>query len=171
MRRPTLLMAAALTVLSVLIAVPRTASASRTSLGALLREAGATQTCDGMACAGFIPAGGVTIQSADGCNGRVCIHLRGSGLTVDTWWTTAALYYSDGRMCNPTAYFKAKGPNATSYYIVDVVTVPLCKHTDGWWYAYFENGGLSRWQDGTRLGNTWTPNPPLSGFPTELVHA
>jgi hypothetical protein len=39
------------------------------------------------------------------------------------------------------------------------------------WTGYFEGGGSSMWQDGTRLGNTFHPDPPLSGFPTELVHA
>jgi len=164
------MLGALMVILNTLIAVPSTAGAGTMGLDAWLRQEGATQTCDGRACAGFIPAADGTIDSADGCNGRVCIHVRGSGLTVDTWWTTATLYYADGRMCNPTAYFKAKGPNATSYYTVDYLTVRECHHEDGMWYAYFENGGSSTWQDGTRLGNTWTPKR-LSGFPTELVHA
>jgi hypothetical protein len=152
-------------------ATGRMTSADRAGLRVAVQQVAATETCDGIACVGFIPAGGVGIESADGCNGRVCIHVRGSGLKVDKWWTTAQLFYSDGRMCNPTAYFKAKGPNQAYYHIVDTATVYQCRHEDGLWYAYFEAGGSSMWQDGTRLGNAWDPNPPLSGFPTELVHA
>jgi hypothetical protein len=127
-------------------------------------------TCKHGVCAGFVETSDVTILSADGCNSRVCIHVRGTGLKVDKWWTTAQTFYSDGRICNPTAFFEAKGPNSTIYYVVDQVTIYECHQANGYWYAFFEGGGSSTWQDGTRLGNAWHPNPPLSGFPTELVH-
>lgn len=137
-------------------------------------------TCADNVCAGFIPSSGSVTAlsavagpvplSAYGCNGRVCINLAGSGLTVNSWETTAEAYASDGLICNPTAYFKAKGPNATSYHIVDIATIYQCHQMNGLWFAYFENKASSTWQNNTKLGNAWDPNSILSGFPTELVH-
>lgn len=159
----------------------------RTARGATVRRASASgiertsnspvtasqDACNGNVCAGFVPypPGSVAPLSSSGCNGRVCIYLNGSGLKVNWWETTATMYTSDGTICDPTAYFWAKGPNATQYYIVDTVTIYECHYSNGYWYAYFESGGSSSWQNNTRLGNSWDPNPPFSGFPTELVHS
>ena len=134
---------------------------------------GPEHACNGKICAGFVrlPPRSVVPLSASGSNGRVSIYLTGSGLTVNSWLTTADTASSDGTICDPTAYFWAKSPNASQYYVVDLVTINECAAGNGYWYAYFENGGSSSWQNDTRLGNTWDPNPPYVGFPTELVHS
>ncbi len=110
-------------------------------------------------------------DSATGSNGSVTISLTGSGNTVTQGMTTAFMTPADGTICDPVAYFLAKQPTLATFYIVDTVTDYQCESGYVYWYAYFEDGGSSSWQNGVRLGNSWMPNPPFSGFPTELVES
>jgi len=122
-------------------------------------------------CSGYIPGDFNRIETAFGCNQDVCQWLFGSGLTVDTWLTTASQSNSDGTICNAEAYFYSRRPNRTTYAIVDVNTVYGCFTGPGTFYSHFEGGGSPTWQNGTRLGNAWEPSQELSGFPTNLVHS
>jgi len=140
-----------------------------TATSSAIADSETAHFCDGTKCAGFVQTD-VQTRSATGCNGRVCITLTGSGLTVDTWKTTAWRSSTDPTTCNATAYFKSKGPTASIYYTIDLVVIPGCRSEAGYYYAYFENGASATFVDGTRVGNAWDPNSVLVGFPTELIH-
>ena len=89
-------------------------------------------------------------------------------LTVDNWETTA---YQYGGCAEPTAYFTARGPNASDDYIVGTWSWPYgayCTSSSvvSEWYSYTVDVP-SLWQDGTRLCNFWEPFP---GKPCETIH-
>ena len=82
--------------------------------------------------------------------------------------------YADGTLC-ATAGFYYEAPGSTTYVKRSTVSGGGCHRapTQGYtlWTAYYNSGGSSTWPNGSRLGNKWSPNPPLSGFPTESVHS
>lgn len=122
-----------------------------------------------------IPAGTVTPESANGCNGRVCIHTVGSGLTDERWNTTAQAYYSDGTLC-PDTYFWTKPPSRTTYSLFDVHfnNHTLCHRapvngSTVWTYTTLDCP--CTFVNQTKQCNAWEPNPPLNGFPCVTVHS
>lgn len=108
------------------------------------------------------------IDNADGQNYRVWIHVRGSGLTVNTWWTTVTQYYSDGCL-EPEADFLYNG----NYWWIDPSGPPCHTPPPGGetiWTGYAGNLPHAFSQN-TQVCNDWFPNPPLKGNPCETIHS
>jgi hypothetical protein len=104
-----------------------------------------------------LPAG---FKSADGCTPALsiyatCIHVKGSGLRVDSWVTNA--YYSCG--CNPVAYFYANGVG------LQVTSVPY--QGPGRYVARFLDVPRN-FANNTRLCNSWPGDH--GGNPCITVH-
>lgn len=117
------------------------------------------------------------VASATGCNGDVCIYVKGEGRVVDEWWTSAWQYYGDGRICpdvywtveydpsvaygyNYDAYFNSNGPCAT-------VPDPESRV---FWYGYSQDVPHV-FRNQSILCNRWREtDDPLSGYPCIQVH-
>lgn len=93
----------------------------------------------------------VGIESADGCNGYVCISVEGSGLSVSSWRTTASV---SSYRCE-SAYFKRNGYTIKIMSDCDSSTLSTT-----WWNP----GSFS---DGDQLCNTWSN---ISGEPCITIH-
>lgn len=94
----------------------------------------------------------VSTQDASGCNINVCIFLTGSGLTVDSWRTTAAV---SGYKCGYAYFWRNGGVIRTIY---------ACG--DGTASATWSSPGT--FSHGDELCNTWTI---ASGKPCKKIYA
>ncbi len=108
--------------------------------------------------------------AAKNCDGRVCMNVKGTGITVQGWKTTARQFTFDGCQA-PDAYFYSKGPTRTEYTIVDwfpnpgpCVTAPP-EAVIRWWAE--STDVPAKYQSGTMLATSW--DAPFTGFPTVRV--
>lgn len=94
----------------------------------------------------------VGTEDASGCNVAVCIFLKGSGTTVDSWTTDG---YASGYHCN-YAHFWRNGSVTRSVYVCGTGT-----NTTTW-------NSPGTFSDGDELCNTWSG---ISGKPCKTIQA
>jgi hypothetical protein len=99
--------------------------------------------------------GGVTPDSASGCNQSVCINVVGSGLYVSDWSTTA---YPSTYVCSYAAYW-ANG-------IVIATSNEVCGNQNDVFYSDWNNPGY--FPNNTQVCNTWLQ---IAGKPCETVYS
>ncbi|AXU17518.1 hypothetical protein I3J09_28055 (plasmid) [Streptomyces clavuligerus] len=70
----------------------------------------------------------VSEESATKCtaNGDTCQILKGSGLTVDRWYSTAYQFPADGPKCNIVATFKYNTRHSAGPHVWDVASFRGC---------------------------------------------
>ncbi|MGV9313279.1 hypothetical protein ACWDR0_13940 [Streptomyces sp. NPDC003691] len=70
----------------------------------------------------------VSGQSATKCtpNGDTCQILKGSGLRVDKWWSTAYQFPADGRKCDILATFKYNTTHPSGPNVWAIASFPGC---------------------------------------------
>ena len=100
-------------------------------------------------------AGGMTPNSASGCNGNVCIQLYGSGLTVDNWNSQANLPVT---MCSYAVYW-ARGA-------IFKTSGQTCGTGGSQLLAF--SGNATTWPNQTQLCSSWVN---IAGKPCETVHS
>lgn len=94
----------------------------------------------------------VTTQDAQGCNGDVCIILKGSGTNVTSWRTTAGV---SGYQCG-YAYFWRNGSVIRTVYACGTGTLSTTWSSPG------------SFSDGDELCNSWSA---ASGYPCKYIIA
>lgn len=105
----------------------------------------------------FVPDGSpIDVQSSHGCNKSVCITLKGKGLKVDYWESTAR---TGSRMCTRPYFWEG----------VRVFWTPhdaVCGNGPGTFIAWYKNPGS--FPHNTQLCNTWIAQQ-IPGRPCERV--
>jgi hypothetical protein len=124
------------------------------AVGALTAGAASASTPDA-GVTGAAPGFGVIPDSANGCNGPVCIYVTGTGLHVSDWSTSLALSRS---MCS-TASFLVNG-------VLWASGVNECGSAGDELVSDWSDPG--NFPNGTVLCNTWSG---VSGKPCETVHS
>lgn len=104
-------------------------------------------------------AGGVTANSASGCNDEVCIYVGGSGLIVQSWETTGLYDGPEDPFCTYAVYW---APGDTIYATGWEVCGGL-----GTYYGYEQDTPIAFYTT-TEICNTWVGIP---GKPCEWVHS
>ena len=103
----------------------------------------------------FTPRPSEALRDASGCNGSVCIYLKGAGRTLTRWRTTAyvssadcaaARYWTNGRLARSTRNYCTNGPGTLT--------------------ATWHNPGT--FPDNTRACNSWTN---INGYPCKMVRS
>lgn len=101
----------------------------------------------------FTPAGDASANDSSGCDGRVCIILTGSGVTLGQWRTTAAVstadcasarFWSNGALVRSSGTYCSSGPGTLT----------------ATWDA------PSRFPDNTTACNSWTD---ITGYPCQTI--
>lgn len=104
----------------------------------------------------FVPdglGGGPTTQDASGCNDNVCIYLKGSGLYLDEWRTSASVSSST---CSYARFHRNGSVIRTSSTV--------CSTGSGTLVAIWDNPGW--FSDGDQLCNSWYG---ISGYPCKTI--
>jgi len=96
---------------------------------------------------------GVQPSSASGCNLDVCIYLRGSGLHVDRWRTTAR---PTGYTCSYAAYW-VRG-------VIETTSNTICGDSGDIFVSIWDDEWFL---DGTVVCNTWVH---IAGKPCKKIH-
>lgn len=116
-------------------------------------------------------------NSANGCNGEVCIFVKGEGRVVDEWWTTAWQEYGEGFLC-PDVYWTIDYDPNTAYphhhdtYINYNGPCAMAPQPGDrvLWYGHTEHVPF-RFADQSILCNRWREDgEPFAGFPCIRIH-
>jgi hypothetical protein len=125
----------------------------KTAVDAATAQARASASASPAVTGSLAPAG---VNYAAGCNQEVCIEINGSGLTVDSWFTSAYTAVVDE--CSYPVYWEDDEIAFTGEEI--------CGGADGTLLEATATGFEGEWENGEQLCNTWID---IAGKPCETI--